>query len=90
MKKWFYGIYGIEFIWHGEWSDPELIWHKRSFNYYDVETPLWGVYSEECNKKGRPPDEYFFGDWVKRNANLARVYLQNLMDCKCFYGGETA
>jgi hypothetical protein len=87
MKKWFYGIYGIEFVWHGEWSDPELIWHKKSFNYYDVETPLWETFFEECSEKGLPADEYIFGDWVKKNARLAREYLQNLMECKCFYGG---
>ena len=55
MKQYFYGIRGIEFIWHGEWSDPELIWHGKSF---------------------------------KKNAYLAREYLQNLLDNKCFYGGQ--
>lgn len=48
-KEYFYGIRGIEFIWHGAWADPELIWHGKSFNYYDVETPLWHVYAEECS-----------------------------------------
>lgn len=79
-KAYFYGIYGIQFIWHGEWSDPELIWHGKSFNYYDVENYLWELYKEDA------PD-LDFEKWVKKNAYLARECLQNLLDYKCFYGG---
>lgn len=79
-KSYFYGIYGIRFVWHGEWSDPELIWHGKSFNYYDVENTLYSYYSEEKS----PLD---FEIWVKKNAYLAREILQNLLDYKCFYGG---
>jgi hypothetical protein len=88
MKKaYFYGIYGIQYIYHGEWSDPELIWHKKSFNYYDVEMPLWECYREECDENGTKPNDNDFSAWVKKNAYLAREYLQNLLDYKCFYGG---
>lgn len=85
-KKYFYGIYGIQFIWHGEWSDPELIWHKKSFNYYDVESPLWDSYNIECEEKNKSVNEEDFAKWVKENACLVRDLLQNLMDSKCFYG----
>jgi hypothetical protein len=93
MKKyvfgWFYGIYGIEYIPHGEWSDPELIWHNKSFNYFDVENALWSYYREEYAENGAPVDENVFSAWVKRNAYLAREILQNLLECKCFYGSST-
>lgn len=88
MKNWFYGIYGIRYIDHGAWYDPELIWRGRSFNYYDVEMPLWEVYREECSENGTTPDENVFPAWVKKNAYLAREYLQNLLESKCFYGGQ--
>lgn len=91
MKKyvngWFYGIYGIEIIWHGAWSDPELVWHKKSFNYYDLENTLWSYYKEERNELNIPIIENDFDKWVKKNAYLAREILQNLLECKCFYGG---
>ena len=90
MKNYFYGIYGIEMIWHGEWADPELIWHKRSFNYFDVEDTLYSYYREECNDLNRPTNDNDFAVWVKKNAYLAREILQNLLDCKCFYGGVSA
>lgn len=82
-KKWFYGIYGIEFIWHGSNSDPELIWHGKSFNYYDLENALYSEYKDEY-PNGNDDD---FDIWIKKNAHIAREYLQNLLDNKCFYGG---
>ena len=85
-KKWFYGIYGIEFIWHGCWSDPELIWHGHSFNYYDLENALYDEY-KEYNPNYDDNDDSDFAVWVKKNAYIAREYLQNLLDGKCFYGG---
>ena len=85
-KKYFYGIYGIEFVWHGAWADPELRWHGKSFNYYDVENPLWDIYNEECEEENKEPNEKEFAVWVKENAYMAREFLQNLMDAKCFYG----
>jgi hypothetical protein len=89
MKNYFYGIYGIRFISHGAWSDPELIWHNKSFNYYDVENSLWELFREDCRENGTEPNENIFPAWVKKNAHLAREILQTLLDYKCFYGGET-
>lgn len=86
MKSWFYGIYGIGFVWRGSWADPELIWHKKSFNYYDLENSLWELYREDCRENARQCSAENFETWVKKNAFLAREILQNLMDYKCFYG----
>lgn len=90
MKKyvqgWFYGIYGIEMVWHGSWADPELIWHNKSFNYFDVENTLYSYYKEDCGENGETVNDDVFGAWVKKNAYLAREILQNLLECKCFYG----
>lgn len=85
MKCYFYGIYVIQFISHGSWSDPELIWHNKSFSYYDVENALWEDYNEECKEKNKEGNENDFAIWVKKNAPLVREYLQNLMDNKRFY-----
>ena len=37
---WFYGIQGIEFIWHGEQSDPEVAYNGKIYNYFDLEDML--------------------------------------------------
>lgn len=84
MKQYFYGIYGIQFIYHGDWADPELKWHGKSFNYYEIEAPLWETYKEDCEN----PNEDDFATWIKKNAYLVRECLQNLLECKCFYGGD--
>ena len=85
-KGCFYGIYGINLVDHGAYSDPELVWHGKSFNYYDVENSLWDHYKEECAEENKKADEENFAVWVKKNAHIAREYLQNLMDTECFYG----
>lgn len=85
MKCYFYGIYGIRLISHGCWSEPELIWHNKSFSYYDVENALWEDYNEECKERNKEGNENDFAIWVKKNAPLVREYLQNLMDNKRFY-----
>ncbi len=87
-KQWFCGIYGIEFVWRGNWNDPELKWHNKSFNYYDVELPLWYEYREYCNENNLQHDETQFPIWVKANARLVRDILQHLKDHNCFYGGK--
>ena len=82
MDGFFYGIKGIKFVWHGAWSDPELIWHKQSFNYYDLEDALWCEYRDECEGLGREENEDDFAKWVKANAYLSREILQNILDAR--------
>lgn len=45
------GAEGIEFISHGEWSDPELIYDGLSFNYWDIENALWSMFCEELGEE---------------------------------------
>lgn len=42
-----YGIEGIGFISHGEWSDPELEYKGKRFNAHDVEDAMWDRFCEE-------------------------------------------
>lgn len=82
---YFYGIRGIGYVWHGHWADPELVWHGHSFDYYDVETPLWECYASQCEEEGLEATDEAFPAWVRENAWRARDYLQNLLDFKNFY-----
>ena len=84
-KKWFYGIYGIEFIYHGEWNDPELIWRKKSFNYYTLENELWNIYTLECEEENKKVNDDDFSIWMKNNASLVKNELQYMKDHKIFY-----
>ena len=40
------GTENVELIWHGEWSDPELRYDGKLFNYWDIEDALWDMYCE--------------------------------------------
>ena len=84
-NNYFYGIRGIHYIYRGDWADPELVWHKKSFNYYDLENTLWSMYQEDLQDGLPVPD---FEIWIKQNAYLAREILQNLLESSCFYGGS--
>lgn len=40
------GTDGIEYVFHGAWNDPELIYDGKSFNYWDIESALWDEFCE--------------------------------------------
>lgn len=44
--RWF-GIYGLQFIWHGEWGDPEVRWHNYIFDANDIEEPMYELFRQE-------------------------------------------
>jgi hypothetical protein len=85
-KECFYGIYGMQFIYNGQWSDPEVIWHGKSFNYFDLENCLWDMFKEECAEDGREIIEHDFPIWVKKNSSFARDILSQLAENRCYYG----
>lgn len=45
------GIKGIQFVWHGEWSDPEVIIKRKRFNYWDIEEIMWEIVEYDYNIK---------------------------------------
>ena len=64
----FYGIRGLIFIWHGEWSDPEVYDATSGlvFNSFDLEYPLWDDYR---NEGGDTEDLDAFDNYVKENSD---------------------
>lgn len=43
----FYGIPEVEFIWHGEWNDPEVAYKGKLYNYYDLENSLYELFEDD-------------------------------------------
>lgn len=65
MKKKFYmGIRGIEFIYHNDYTDPELRYKGRLYYYYDFEEMLMNDHKES-------ESELSFEDWVAQNHENA-------------------
>lgn len=72
---WFYGVPEVEFIWHGEWADPEVEYKGNTYNYYDLEDSLWVDYKEE---KGENANDDDFEKWVKDHQDLVYSTLEIL------------
>ena len=81
--KCYRGCKGVEFVWHGQWSDPELRYKGFTFNYWDIENALWDFFLEETGHKdsdsGEPDVEREFDGYVQANCE---DYLQD-----CIAGG---
>ena len=56
-KKRFHGIPGTVFIYHGEWSDPEVWYDGEEYNASMFEDTLWDMYKTECEEEGKEPSE---------------------------------
>ena len=64
-KETYRGVPGSVYIWHGEWSDPEVLWDGVELNANDIEESLWYSYEEYCDENGEKPTEDGFDEWVK-------------------------
>ena len=77
MKKWWYGIKGIEFIWHGTNDDPELKIGSAYINSHDVEDHFWDAYAEDG---GDTNNFDAFAEWMRAHADEVRDYAQMVVD----------
>lgn len=68
-----YGIPGIEFIWHKSWSEPEVRYKHRCFSAWHVENM--------CHEEYKEADTSLrFKDWMTANPSVAYENLQILID----------
>lgn len=74
-----WGIYGVYFIWHGAWADPEISYRGHTVNYYDVENAVYEDYKEFCSENGLKPSDDEFCQYAKRNAGSVKEYIKNLL-----------
>lgn len=82
MSNNFYrGAEGIEFVSHGAWADPELIYDGKSFSYWDIDNALWDMFCEEIAEDAGVSvnDEDAFNKYVQ---DVAADFLND-----CIVGG---
>lgn len=78
-KRWFYGIKGVEFIWHGVTADPEVKYKGKLYNYYELEDTLYEIFEETSEEYGQDIDEDdAFRAWIKKNSNEVFEILEEL------------
>ena len=64
-KQTYRGVPGSVYIWHGEWSDPEILWNGVELNANDVEESLWYSYKDMCEENGEQPTDEGFEAWAE-------------------------
>ena len=80
-NKLYCNVPGVYFIWHGSWSDPEVMYQDKLFNLpTDIETPLYGYYCDDCKAKGIEEDEDDFAEWVENNPDDVYEILNSLIE----------
>lgn len=75
VKNGYRGSKDIEFVWKGQWSDPELVYDGKTFNYWDIEDALWNMFLEENpqwtdDDSDNPECEDEFNRYVQYNGAL--------------------
>ena len=63
------GVKGTIYVYHGDWSDPEVLYDGEEINYWDLEESAWDSYKCECEDNGKEPSEQEFDNlpssWFK-------------------------
>ena len=75
VKNGYRGSDDIEYVWKGHWSDPELVYDGKTFNYWDIEDALWNMFLEENpqwtdDDSDNPECEDEFNGYVQYNGAL--------------------
>lgn len=74
----FFGIVPLRFVWHGEWSDPEILYKRQFFNYYDLQDYLYDVWKEE-NPLLQQQEKTPFEKWIIQNPDIAKGFLNDII-----------
>lgn len=75
-QKWYCGIEGVTFIWHGDWSDPELGYKGYAINEPSATDGLYEEYCEETEHD----DIDEFGKWLQENKEMLFEVLDHLIE----------
>lgn len=76
-KQTYRGVKGSKYIYHGEWSDPEILWKGKLINANEMEEGLWQMYNEQCEQYEEEPTEEGFEEWIK---DLGTDYIAFILD----------
>ena len=75
------GLRGFYFVYHNDWSDPEIVWHGYVMNPYSLEDPMWEFYAERCKEEGTKTTDEGFVQFCKDEIDQLREYAQMEIDC---------
>ena len=82
LPNW-YGIENIGFVWHGEWSDPEVEYAGERINVNIIEDSMWQrwIYDDDGNfLKEKACDQDGFAQFMKENVNEVYELIELAME----------
>lgn len=68
-KPYWAGIPKIQFIYHGDWGDPELYYRGKYYNAMEIEYDLYQIYAGEKSPLN-------FSEWLRENQERIKYSLQ--------------
>ena len=75
-KPNYYGIPDVKYIYHNEWSDPELYYKGEYYNIYDVEDTMYSDY--EAYKEENSDYNGEFEDYMQEHKEDILYLLEEL------------
>ena len=78
MTTWL-GTKKIEFVWHGEWADPELGYKGRYIEYPSIEDFCCSEMKDEGLDFN---NDEVFAKWVRKNEKLICATIVEFADAK--------
>ena len=64
-----YGIPNIGFIYHNDWTDPEIEYDGEILNSHIVEDTMWESYNKDCEEMKKEPNIDEFADYMREHAD---------------------
>lgn len=85
MKEYpdWYGIPNIGFIWHNEWSDPEIEYNGKRINATIIEDSMWERWIHDDNGDlidGRESDDDGFAQFMLDNKDEVYELIELAME----------
>jgi hypothetical protein len=76
-KETWRGVPGTTFIYHGEWSDPEVWYKGHEINANDLEEYMWEEYKNDCFDNETEPNEDDYESWLEKQGTS---WIQAILD----------
>lgn len=82
LPDW-YGFTDIGFVWHGEWSDPEIEYEGRRINANIIEDSMWDRWIRDDDGKlidGKENDDDGFAQFMLDNKDEVYELIELAME----------
>ena len=79
----YYGLEGIKFMYHNDWSDPTLIYKGREFNVHLIEDAMYEMFKDdnpEITKLSQSDSEECFAQYMIDNSDYVYELADNVIE----------